>query len=376
MLRARDDQPGDTVEPALVDLTPSPAPKPRFAWLLILAPASAIAAFVLHQPLAVFVLAAGALIPLAELIGLSTEQLACHAGPRMGGLLNASMANLTELILSTFLILQGHLNVVKASLTGAILGNLLLVLGLALFAGGLRQRVQRFSAPAAGVHATSLALAVTGFLMPALFVLTTGDHTATQREVVSGAVAAVLMLLYVMALVFTHRNREHLFRIPQSDERAAWSFRAALLLLGGASALVALESWLLAGALDPALGAMGISKFFAGIVIIPLIGNVAENSSAIRFALQDKMDITLEIAIGSSTQIALFVAPVLVFVSLAARHPMDFVFSTFEVAAVGLATLIVTFISHDGRSNWLEGAQLLAAYLIIAASAFFVSALR
>jgi len=327
------------------------------------------------QPLVIFVLAAGALVPLAELVGIATEQIAVHAGPRLGGLLNASLANLTELILSTFLVLGGQLDVVKASLTGAILGNLLLVLGLALFAGGLRRGVQRYSAQAAGVHASSLALAVTGFLMPALFLLTTGDHSFVQREIVSGTVAGVLMLLYLMALVFTHRNRGHLFHTPQGDERAGWPFRTALAVLGAASALVALESWILAGALDPALSTLGISKFFAGLIIIPLIGNVAENSSAVRFALQNKVDITLEVAIGSSTQIALFVAPALVFISLAARHPMDFVFSTFEVAAVALSTLIIALISHDGRSNWLEGAQLVAAYLIIAVSAFFVSAL-
>ncbi len=363
------------MKPLLADAARSPAPKPRFAWLLILVPASALATFVTHQPLAVFVLAAGALVALAELIGICTEQVALHAGPRMGGLLNASLANLTELILSAFLVLGGQLNVVKASLTGAILGNLLLVLGLALLAGGFRRGVQRYSAQAAGVHASSLALAVTGFLMPALFLLTTGDHNFMQREVVSGMVAAILMLLYVMALVFTHMNRAHLFHTPQGSEQAGWSLRAAITLLVAASALVALESWMLAGVLDPALSALGISKFFAGLIIIPLIGNVAENSSAVRFALQNKVDITLEIAIGSSTQIALFVAPALVFISLAARHPMDFVFSTFEVAAVALSTLIIALISHDGRSNWLEGAQLVAAYLIIAVSAYFVSTL-
>lgn len=351
----------------------SSATKPRLAWLLPLIPVSAIVAFVTHQPLLIFLTSAGALVPLAEVIGISTEQVALRAGPRMGGLLNASLANVTELILSIFLILDGQLTVVKASLTGSILGNLLLVLGLALFAGGLSRRVQRYSGPAAGVHATSLALAVTGFLMPALFVLTTGRHSFLEREMVSGAVAAILIVLYAMALVFTHMNRAHLFRTPAATEEAVWSLPAAVMVLIGASALVAFESWMLAGALEPALTALGLSTFFAGLIIIPLIGNVAEHSSAVRFALQNKVDITLEIAIGSSTQIALFVAPALVFISLAVGHPMDIVFSTFEVAAVGVSTLIIALISLDGRSNWLEGAQLVAAYLIIAASAFFVS---
>jgi Ca2+:H+ antiporter len=350
-------------------------PRPRLVWLLLSVPASLLVSVRLHHPLLLFVLAALALVPLAEIIGICTEQLALHAGPRVGGLLNATLANLTELILSTLLVLQGQIRVVKASLTGAILGNLLLVLGLALFAGGLRQRVQRYSAPAAGVHATSLALAVTGFLMPGLFLLTTGTHTFLQREVVSAAVAGVLIVLYLLALLFTRLNREHLFRTPLESEQPGWSVSAAVAVLAGASVLVAAESSLLARALQPALAALRISEFFAGLILIPLIGNVVENSTAIRFAVRNKMDVTLEIAIGSSTQIALFVAPVLVFISLAVRRPMDFVFSTFEVAAVAVSTVIIALICHDGRSNWLEGAQLLAAYIIIAVSAFFVAAL-
>lgn len=353
----------------------TPATRPRLAWLLLLIPISAVVALVSRQPLLAFLTSAVALIPLAELVGISTEQVALRAGPRTGGLLNASLANATELILGIFLILGGQLTVIKAALSGAILGNLLLVLGASLFAGGLTRRMQRYSAPAAGVHATSLALAVTGFLMPALFVLTTGPHSFIEREVVSGAVAAILIILYALALVFTHMNRAHLFRTPAESEEAAWSLPAGVAVLAGATVLVAFESWLLSASLEPALIALGLSKFFAGLIIIPLIGNVAEHAAAVRFALQNKLDITLEIAIGSSTQIALFVAPVLVFISLAVGHPMDIVFSTFEVAAVGLSTIIVALISLDGRSNWLEGAQLVAAYLIIAASAFFVSTL-
>jgi Ca2+:H+ antiporter len=363
------------VKSLLRHLRLTPATRPRLAWLLLLIPVSAVAAVVSRQPLLIFLTSAGALIPLAELIGISTEQVALRAGPRAGGLLNASLANVTELILGIFLILGGQLTVVKAALSGAILGNLLLVLGVSLFAGGLTRRVQRYSGPAAGVHATSLALAVTGFLMPALFVLATGPHSVLEREVVSGTVATILIVLYALALVFTHMNRAHLFRTPAASEEAVWSLPAGVTVLAGASAIVAIESWLLSGALEPALIALGLSKFFAGLILIPLIGNVAEHAAAVRFALQNKLDITLEIAIGSSTQIALFVAPALVFISLAVGHPMDIVFSTFEVAAVGLSTLIIALISHDGRSNWLEGAQLVAAYLIIAASAFFVRSL-
>jgi Ca2+:H+ antiporter len=349
--------------------------KPSLNWLLILVPVSLAGKLILHQELLVFLTSAGAIVPLAGLIGRGTEELALHAGPRVGGLLNATFGNVTELIIAIFLILDGEIDVVKASLTGSILGNLLLVLGLSFLAGGLKHREQTFNAQAASVHSTSLVLAVIGLLMPALFVLTTGKHDFIEREVVSGTVAAVLMALYAAALIFTMVTHEHLFHVPTEEEEPRWPVRRALLLLLGATALVALESELLVGALEPALEDLGLSKFFVGLILVPIIGNAAEHSSAVLFALRNKLDVTLEIAIGSSTQIALFVAPALVFISLAVGHPMDFVFTTFEVAAVGLSTLIVAFISLDGRTNWLEGVQLIGAYVIMGISFFFVRTL-
>ncbi len=341
-------------------------------WLLILAPVSIVAKLAFHQDLLVFLTAAGAIIPLAGLIGRGTEELSLHAGPRVGGLLNATFGNVTELIIAIFLIVEGEIDVVKASLTGSILGNLLLVLGVSFLVGGIKHREQGFNALAASVHSTSMVLAVIGLFMPALFVLTTGRHDFVEREVVSGTVAAILMCLYAAALVFTMVTHEHLFRVPTAEDEAKWSVRAAVLLLLAATALVAVESELLVGALEPALKDLGLSKFFVGLILVPIIGNAAEHSSAVLFALKNKLDVTLEIAIGSSTQIALFVAPALVFISLAAGNAMDFVFTTFEVAAVGLSTLIVAFISLDGRTNWLEGAQLLGAYAIMGVSFFFV----
>jgi Ca2+:H+ antiporter len=349
--------------------------RPSLNWLLVLVPISLIARFALDQDLLVFLTAAGAVIPLAGLIGRGTEELALHAGPRVGGLLNATFGNVTELIIAVFLVLKGELDVVKASLTGSILGNLLLVLGLSFLVGGVRHREQSFNAQAASVHSTSMVLAVIGLFMPALFVLTTGRHDFVEREVVSGTVAGVLMVLYGAALLFTMVTHEHLFHTPTEGERARWPVRTSVLLLLAATALVAIESELLVGALDPALKSLGLSKFFVGLILVPIIGNAAEHGSAVLFALRDKLDVTLEIAVGSSTQIALFVAPVLVFISLAVGHPMDFVFTTFEVAAVGLSTLIVTLISMDGRANWLEGAQLIGAYAIMGISFFFVRTL-
>ena len=349
--------------------------RPRLTWLLALVPVSLVAEFVLHSELLTFLTATGAILPLAGLIGKGTEELALHAGPRLGGLLNATFGNVAELVIALFLILGDEIEVVKASLTGSILGNLLLVLGLSFLLGGLRHREQRFNASSAAVHSHSLTLAVIGLLMPALFATTTGQHDFLEREVVSGTVAAILMLLYVGALAFVYVTHDHLFRTPTAEEEPHWSRGRALAVLVGAVAVVAFESELLVGALEPALEDLGLSKLFVGLIVVPIIGNAAEHSSAITFALRNHVDVTLEIAIGSSTQIALFVAPVLVFVSLAVGHPMDFIFSSFEVAAVGVSTVIVAFIAGDGRSNWLEGVQLTAAYLIIAISFVFVRTL-
>jgi Ca2+:H+ antiporter len=349
--------------------------RPSLDWLLALVPVSIVLELAGGNELLVFLTSAGAILPLAGVIGRSTEQLALHTGPQIGGLVNATFGNVTELIIAVFLILEDETEIVKASLTGSILGNLLLVLGVSFLAGGLRHEEQVYNARSASVHATSLVLAVAGLLMPAMFALGASGDAFVEREVVSGTVAAVLIGLYVAALVFTLVTHQHLFRTPEEGERPKWSRGRAVGVLVLATAFVALESELLVGSLEPALEDLGLSRLFVGLILIPIIGNAAEHSSAIKFALQDKVDITLEIAIGSSTQIALFVAPALVFISLAVGHAMDFVFSPFEIAAVALSTVLVFMISSDGRSNWLEGAQLTGAYVIMAISFFFVEAL-
>jgi Ca2+:H+ antiporter len=346
--------------------------KPRLEWLLVFVPVSLLSGWVFHADLLTFLTSAAAILPLAGLIGRSTEELALHAGPRIGGLLNATFGNVTELIISIFLILDDEIEIVKASLTGSIIGNLLLVLGVSFFVGGLRNKEQTFSAEAASVHTTSLALAVAGLLMPTLFALTTGQHDELQREIVSGVVAAVLMALYVCVLVFMLVTHEHLFHTAQEDEPARWSVRRAVATLVVVTAVVGLESEILVGALEPALQDLGLSRLFVGLILVPIIGNAAEHSTAVLFAIRNKLDATLEIATGSSLQIALFVAPALVFISLLVGHPMDFIFSPFEVAAVGVSVLLVALISRDGRSNWLEGLQLVATYIVIAISFFFV----
>ena len=345
--------------------------KPSLDWLLVFVPVS-IVAQLLGQEVLVFITSALAIVPLAGLIGRSTEQVAARVGPRLGGLLNATFGNITELIVCVLLIRADNFLIVKASLIGSILGNLLLVLGLSFVVGGFRHKEQTFSPRAAGVHSASLLLAVAGLLMPALLILTTPDVSFVEREVVSGVVAIVLIILYLAALVFTGITHAHLFESTVREELATWSMRRAVIVLVGSALLVGLESEFLVESLAPGIAALQLPSLFVGLIVIPIIGNAAEHSSAVFFALKNRVDITLEIAVGSSTQVAMFVAPVLVFISLALGHPMDFVFSAFEIAVVSVGTLIVSLIALEGRSNWLSGFQLVGAYIVIAAAGFFI----
>ncbi|GAC1363430.1 MAG: calcium/proton exchanger [Actinomycetota bacterium] len=321
----------------------------------------------------VFVGSVIGIIPLAALIGRATEELAVHSGPRVGGFLNATFANLPELIVSAFLILGGELEVVKLAITGAIIGNLLLVLGAALFFGGLRHPLQHFNAKVAGMHVVSLALAEVGLIMPAIFHQAAPRAAFGARETISVGVAGILMAIYLASLLFSFRTHKDLLGLPIDEEAiASWTKGRATLLLAGSALATAVLSDLLVGSLKPAVAALGLSKPFVGLVLVPVVGNAAEHAGAIRLAVHNRMDVAIEVAVGSSTQIALFVAPILVFFALMVGKPIDFFFSGFEVAAVGVSTAIVALISLDGRSDWLEGAQLLAAYAIIALTFFFL----
>jgi Ca2+:H+ antiporter len=345
--------------------------RPSINWLLVFIPASLIAELT-HQPVLTFITAALAIIPLAGLIGRATDQLAICIGPRLGGLLNATFGNLTELIVGVLLVAAGDFEVVKASLIGSIIGNLLLVLGVSLFVGGLGRDEQSFSARAAGVHTASLVLAIAGLGVPALLITASPSVSGVERQLVSAGVAATLIVLYAAALVFMQFTNAHLFRTPASGERPEWSRALATGVLLGAALLVGLESELLVSALNPALQSLKISPIFVGLILIPIIGNAAEHASAVFFAIRDKLDVTLEIAVGSSTQVALFIAPAVVFISLLIGRPMDFVFTGFEIGAVLIATLLIAVISRDGHSNWLEGLQLIGVYAIVALAAFFL----
>ncbi|MBV8305251.1 MAG: calcium/proton exchanger [Acidimicrobiia bacterium] len=337
----------------------------------VLVPLSLLS-LVFHSEPARFVLAAAAMVPLAGLLGDATEALAVHAGPGVGGLLNATFGNAAEVIVGIFLIADNELDVVRASITGSIIGNLLLVLGAAFFAGGLRYRELKFSAAAAGTGIASMALAVAGLLMPALYART-AHATEFRLEAVSVGVAVVLLVLYAASLIFglvTHRD---VIGAPEpGKETATMSVRGALTLLAVSGALVALEAEILTGALESTVRSLGLSRLWVGLIVIPIVANAAEHSTAVRAAIRRKADLTVAIAVGSSTQVALVVTPLLVFAGLVFGYHLHLDFPAFDISAIALSVVLVAFVSFDGSTNWLEGAQLLAVYAILAITSFYL----
>ncbi len=345
--------------------------------LLVFVPLSAgINYLVPHTPqtqIAVFVCACLAILPLAGKMGHATDELAKRLGPSIGGLLNATFGNAAELIIALFALKAGYLDVVQASITGSILGNVLLVLGLAVWAGGWKRERQTFNRTLAGMHASMLILASAGLMVPAIFVHAQPGkadvHGATHDPAVwqlSLAVSGVLMASYLLGLLFSLKTHHSVFATGTEVEVPHWSKAKSLAILGVATALVAWMSEMLVHSVEPMTAALGFSPIFVGVIIIPIIGNAAEHASAISMAANNKMDVALSIAVGSSTQIALFVAPLLVFLSALFGHQLSLIFTTVELVAMAAAVAIVAFISMDGETHWYEGALLLAVYVIIA----------
>jgi len=338
----------------------------------------AIAGSLLHwNPTLNFVVACIGLIPLAGLIGEATEALAVVTGPKIGGLLNATLGNAAELIITIVAIRAGLLDLVKASITGSIIGNLLLVLGAALLAGGLKNGRQRFSREHAATNSTMLVLAVVALSVPSLL-----NHTlegellpAATLEAISLGVALVMIVLYALGLFYSLRVSDSpLTHGTAESEAPHWSLRQPSLVLAGATAAVVWLSEILVHSVEAVTAAFGLSEFFLGIILIPIIGNVAEHLVAVTVAVKNQMDLSLEIALGSSLQIALFVAPVLVFASLAFGQQLNLVFNQFEIIALIAAVLTAALVSSDGETNWLEGAELLGVYLILGLAFFFLPA--
>lgn len=350
----------------------------RYLYPLLLAIPVAIYLEVTHaSPVGVFLSSAVAILPLAGVLGKATEELAIHAGPRLGGFLNATFGNAAELIITTMAVRAGFLELVKASITGSIIGNILLVLGASALAGGIKHKVQTFNRHVAAVNSSLLFLSVIALAVPAVFFLGGGAEGGRleQGELgrMSRGVADILMGTYFLSLVFSFHTHKHLFHTAHELlDQAEWSRNKALGVMVLATAGIALMSEYLVGSLEAVVSQFGLSEFFLGIIIVPLVGNVAEHSSAIIMAMKNRMDLALEIAIGSSTQIALFVAPLLVYISYLFSQQMTYLFNVYELVAIALSVLIAHILAADGETNWLEGVQLLAAYAILALGFFYV----
>ena len=348
-------------------------PVQRVMNLLLLGLPVAVVARLLHGP-DWLTLAASAisLLPLAAWIGRATEHAAARMGSGMGGLLNATFGNAAELIIAIFALRRGLVSLVKASLTGSIIGNTLLILGLSCLVGGLRHGTQKFAVGPTGRHSAMMILAVSAMALPAVFA--TIEKDAFVREEVSIGVSILLLLTYAAYIYFSYFSRHR--EAPTGADvgeghRASWTLRRSLLVLSAAVAGTAIASEILVHAVEPVSQAAGISQLFLGLILIPVVGNAAEHYSAIVFAARNKMDLALSVAANSSTQIAVFVAPFLVLVSLFFR-PMDLIFQPIELVTLFASSAIFAYISLDGETNWLEGIQLLSLYLIAAVAFFFL----
>ena len=341
-------------------------------YLLVFVPISLLGE-VFHLPeVWIFVFSALAIVPLAGIMGESTEVISYYAGNRIGGFLNATFGNATELIIAFFAMKAGLFDVVKASIAGSVIGNILLVLGLSMLVGGLKFKTQYFSQKVLDVTSSMLLFAVIGLTVPAIFTHTvSADLLTTRYEGLSIVVAVIMFSIYILSLVFSFYTHKDLYATEsQEEEKPKWSLRKAIIILIGATIFIGIESEMFVGTVEPMTKAMGLSEFFVGIILVPIIGNAAEHSTAVIMAMKNKMNVAIEIALGSSLQIILFVTPVLIFLSLLFT-PMSIVFNAFELVALLFSVLIANRLASDGESNWLEGVQLIAVYIIMAA-AFFI----
>jgi Ca2+:H+ antiporter len=348
--------------------------------LLVFVPAAMVLEYGVHAtPPVVFIVSCLAVIPLAGLMGHATEELAERLGEGVGGLLNATFGNAAELIIAIIALRAGLFDLVKASITGSIIGNILLVFGLSTLAGGLRYQTQSFNATAAAAGTTLLVLSAVGLLVPASFHAIVGESARAAEHNLSLEIACVLIVTYALSLVFTLKTHRFLYVgdvKPEPDEPGdahpgpMWKPIALLL---AATAGIALMAEFLVGAATETAEALGWSEVFVGVIVVAIIGNAAEHSTAVIMALKNKMDVAINIAVGSSIQVALFVAPVLVLLSYAiAPQPMDLIFTRLEVMAIAVSVLIMGYVAADGESHWMEGVQLLAVYAILGIAFFFL----
>jgi len=349
---------------------------------------AAIALELAHaDPVLVFAAAALGVIPCAAVMGESTEAIAARTGPGIGGLLNVTFGNAPELIIAFFALIEGLQEVVKASIAGSIIGNVLLVMGASMLVGGWKREKQTFSHTAANAQSAMLLLALAALMLPAVFQLVHGGglpavgeervHFGSDLEKISFGVAIILLISYVLGLVFSLKTHRAVFN-PYGEESEAeeethhWSVRKAALFLAGSAVLVGVMSEVLVGSISEASETIGLSEFFVGVFVVAIVGNAAEHWVAVLVAAKDKMDLAVNIAIGSSAQIALFVAPILVLLSFVfGPEPMALVFNGYELAGLLFAVLIANFVTQEGESNWFEGAQLIALYAVLGLVFYF-----
>ncbi len=357
-----------------------------FLVLLLFIPVSIAAHFLEWDATVVFITAGLGIVPLAAYMGEATEEIAVVVGPNLGGLLNATFGNATELILAFVALKEGFISIVKATLTGSIISNLLLVMGFSMLLGGLRYKEQKFQSTAARLNASSMNLAVIAILLPTAVEYTSTGIGEKTLQYLSVAVATVLIVVYGLTLLFSMKTHAYLYdvglaewagneeaqihstSIESKEKPNVWFWTVVLLVV---TLAVAAESELLVESLEEATSNLGLTALFTGVILLPIIGNAAEHFTAVTVAMKNKMDLSMSVAMGSSMQIALFVAPVLVIAGWLIGQPMDLNFNPFELVAVAVAVLIANSISSDGQSNWLEGCLLLATYIVLGLAFYF-----
>jgi Ca2+:H+ antiporter len=355
--------------------------KPSMNWLLPLVPVAVVLRYwpALGNPTALFICSAIAIVPVAGWIGRATEELAARVGEGLGGLLNATFGNAAELIIAGIALSKGLTGVVKASITGSIIGNILLVLGLSALCGGIKHKEQRFNKSGARTSVISLSLAAIALIIPTVFHMTAAASPSgwapNVEHQLSLGIAIVLFVTYLCVLVFTLGTHKHFFigcEGELEEEVAHWSRMKSVIVLVIATGVVALLSEFLVGTIEAVRHSLGITEVFVGVIVVAIVGNAAEHSTAIVMAMKNKMDLSVGIAIGSSLQVALFVAPLLVFLSYFLGRPMNLEFSLPEIFAVVASVYIIFQISGDGETNWIEGVQLLSVYLILGILFFYL----
>jgi Ca2+:H+ antiporter len=345
--------------------------------LLIFVPISIVAKSFHWGDLAVFITSALAIVPLAIWLSTATEEVAVVTGSAVGGLLNAVFGNATELIIGLVALKAGLVDIVKASITGTIVSNLLLAMGLSMFLGGLKYKEQEFKPIVAQVNGSSMTLAVIAILLPSMAFYAANKSDAFAIEKLSIAVAGILMLVYAMTLLFSLKTHSYLYDVSLVDlevetTRHKPNLRLWLTILVASTLAVAYESEMFVGVVEEATKGLGLTPLFTGVILLPLVGGAAEYVTAVGVAMKDNMNLSVSVAMGSSLLVALLMAPLLVLVGFAIGQPMDLNFNPFEVVAVGVSVIVANLISLDGRSNWLEGALLLATYLILGAAFYFL----